>query len=193
MSRNAQASSPPAFVISRAEEQARIGRDRPGGCVKSNRGAVIWTVYPGSWNPNILGAGYNGQPGSLSCVGTDACRSACGRTCQHAEARAVTRALELVDWNCGGGIVAELVHVKLGSDGLVVSGGPPSCVSCSGMILDVGFIAAVWLYELPTVAEANAAGVFHMDDPRHAELAAWRRYAADEFHRRSLENAGVRL
>lgn len=75
--------------------------------------------------------------------------------------------------------------------GAVVACDGPSCWQCAREVLDVGFVAGVWLYELPTVAEANAAGVTRADDPRHAELATWRRYAAEEFHRTTLERCGM--
>lgn len=152
-------------------------------CAKSKRGAVLFE--PGTGAP--YGSGWNGPPLNTPCPGREVCGDRCNKLCLHAEARA------LRDASSGREGLPEchLLHVKLGADGHVTPGGPPSCWQCSREILDVGFVAGVWLYELPTVAEANAADVFHMDDPRHAELARWRYYTAEDFHRVTLRNAGL--
>jgi hypothetical protein len=197
---NDKSPRPPSDSISRAEEEARQGRQRSGGCIKSNRGASVFTLERFT---TCKGGGYNGPPGDFRCTGTDDCRKRCGSICQHAEVRAIHEAM-LTPPAYGGPPLPSscgLVHVKIGTDGLVMPGGPPSCPSCSGMILDVGFIAEVWLYEESVRCGLCEAGVAFVADgvhrigrgpatmPCRISKPAWRRYTAEEFHRRSLEGA----
>lgn len=189
--------APPDYVI---EVARRVGALSP--CAKSKRGVVLFNqeradrvnnatgIEPASEIERfrdefvIVSRGFNGPPVGFGCANTGACRSNCAAVCMHAEQRAILTAV-------GADDVAdlELVHVKV-MDGAVVAGGPPSCLQCSRLVVEVA-LRGVWLYELPTVARANAAGVTRGDDPRHAELAEWRFYNADEFHRTTLANNGL--
>ncbi len=98
-------------------------------CQKSKRGVVIWS---NPWRGFIVQA-HNGPPPGFACDGSDACRSACGKLCQHAEMRALFLAR----------LGTDLLHVKV-VDGKAVPSGPPSCWQCSRAILDQG-IQRVWL------------------------------------------------
>lgn len=130
--------SPPRYIITFAE-----GIARRSPCAKSKRGVVL---YHPSY-PDPFGWGHNGQPKPLACTGTEACRASCRMICCHAEERAVRDVLRRDRGRSGLGTHLELVHVKVDSTGALVGGGPPSCVQCSRTILDVGWIARVWLYE----------------------------------------------
>ena len=169
-------SAPPAFAVEWAVEVARRSP-----CAKTRRAAVVFV------GEKILGAGYNHPPKPTICDGSPECRTDCGRRCVHAEAQAAR-----VSWRetATEGLYSsvELVHVKIDSDGKLEAGGGPSCWQCSREVLDAG-IAAVWLYRLPTVTEANAADVYRADDPRHVLLARWQRYTAVDFHRITCANA----
>lgn len=70
--------------------------------------------------------------------------------CEHAEARAIRQAMIGDRFECLRPL-SDLVHVKVVhgplADGKLVAGGGPSCVQCSRLIVDVGFIAGVWLHE----------------------------------------------
>lgn len=149
---------PANVIIGLAEQQARSSP-----CLKSKRGAVVYS------RGRVFGCGFNGQPGNLVCTGSVACRKACGMICEHAEAKAIREAIAFRA--AGAGWLVDLVHVKIGSDGLLVGGGGPSCVQCSRLIVDVGFIGKVWLYE-----DSSPVG------------SAWVMYSADEFHRVTLAN-----
>lgn len=150
---------PSNVIIGLAEQQARSS-----SCLKSKRGAVVYA--PSSLT--AYGRGFNGQPEGFACTGSAACRKACGMICEHAEARAIREAIAFRA--AGAGWLADLVHVKIGSDGLLVAGGGPSCVQCSRLIVDVGFIGKVWLYE------EHAGG----------GAPSWVRYTADSFHQITL-------
>ncbi len=191
---------------------------RRSPCSKSRRGAAVFaqnvgTAVTGSFHV-VYGTGTNGPPPGFACDGTPACRLACRFTCEHAEARAVRHA---ADFAGGAGIgPMELVHVKIGERGELVSGGGPSCVPCSRMLLDSRIIVAVWLYEqmpeewCPHRDALRTACTFcqgvdciadrgKCDTPgpcahdvleRHGNLpivgARWRRYEVDRFHELSL-------
>lgn len=167
---------PPMFIIRRAEMVA--ARKPPGRCVNSLRGAVVYDPA----NGRVHGEGFNSPPEPLGCQRTDHCRKVCPKICEHAEGRAIRAAAR-------AGIGAlRVLHVKLGPDGRVVAGGPPSCWQCSRVALEVGFIAGVWLHELVKVpdpsAELAGSGVF-------VERGEWRFYPVLEFHELSLRNAGL--
>lgn len=153
---------------------------------RSKRGVVLFNSSTGAHR----GEGHNGPPQPLTCPGREQCAGTCGQRSVHAETRALRDAEGYRRFHESGPF--DLVHVELSpTDGGVVACGGPSCWQCAREILDVGFVAGVWLYELPTVAEANASGVTRSDDPRHADLARWRRYTADEFYRVTLVNCGI--
>lgn len=173
-----------------------VGQAMSSPCTKSRRGAIIFRELQGG-ALDILGAGFNGPPQPFECAKNDKCRAACRDICLHAEARAVMdlaetfrRAFYPVQLKDALRGAVHLVHVKA-VDGELVATGGPSCVQCSKLILDVGYIRVVWLYRLPTVAEANAAGVERGDDPRHAQLARWQAYDARDFHELTLEALGL--
>lgn len=162
--------APPSHVLAHALTIA--ARRVPGRCVKSLRGAVVFD----SASLVIHGCGFNAPPLPMACTGTDRCRKICRRICEHAEARAIGATLQAVDISAlaKGRRALHLVHVKLGADGLVTSGGPPSCTDCSKQILGCGFIDKVWLFE-----------------HRNSKAPAWHFYSALEFHQCSLEAEGL--
>ncbi len=166
--------SPPDFAI-----RAAVDAGSRSPCAKSKRGAA-------AFDPEIegfsFGTGYNGQPTPFACTADAACKAACSKRCVHAEMRAIRGLLPAV----ARGL--EIVHAKV-IDGRLVAGGGPSCWQCSREILDVG-LAAVWLFQPPTVAEHNAMGIVSMDDPRF-ETIGWRRYTAVEFHSLTLAACGI--
>lgn len=208
---------PPQSIIALAEAMAM-----QSPCAKSKRGAVLFKKS--EFAEEVYGSGFNGQPPPFTCTGTDRCRELCGKLCEHAEGRAIRQAEGSIAVTSGhaeavGGL--ELVHVKIGNDGRLVSGGPPSCWQCSRAILDCGFVAGVWLYEattddrcphldLPKAAcsfcqgidciadrgKCDAIGMCHHDVvERHGSsplvAARWRFYEAEEFHRLSLAANGM--
>jgi len=166
---------PPESVIKRALELAAKSPCR------SKRGVVVFATSCGL--PIFEGEGFNGPPSGAPCPGRSVCAGTCGQRCVHAEVRAIRRA----GWPRYGG-PSELVHVELATDGSVVACDGPGCWQCSREILDVGFVAGVWLYEvdrrLDDSPEFDGAGVF-------IESAAWRRYTAEEFHRVTLRRCGL--
>lgn len=119
---------------------------------QSKRGVVIWSPI----TKTVLSIGINRQPVGFPCGGTDECKRSCGRTAIHAEESAIIHA----KMDLSG---ASLLHVKSSAGGIIPSG-RPSCVRCSGMILESG-IETVWLY--------------------HAD--GLKSYTAKEFHRLSME------
>ena len=170
-------SAPSTFIV---EHAVRFAAKSP--CAKTRRGAVVF--HGDVW----LGMGYNHPPAPMTCDRSLMCRVDCGRRCVHAETHAIRQSERPLTEAVDKGIDVEIVHVKIDSSGNLVAGGGPSCWQCSREILDAG-IAAVWLYRLPTVAEANAADVYRADDPRHVLLARWQRYTAVDFHRITCANA----
>lgn len=127
-------------------------------CAKSKRGVVIFAERAQSSAGIILGAGHNGPPGPMKCLGADgkplSCQSSCSRVAVHAEERALRYAQ--TQWPAFPSGPVHLVHVKVDplrilphGDPLatVVAAGPPSCVTCSRTILDAKFVTFVWLYE----------------------------------------------
>ena len=142
--------TPPQSIIDAAVQAANASP-----CAKSQRGVVIWSSFA---EPLLLSAGRNAQPTPFACDSSDACRAACGRLCEHAEAAALR--------NLGGllGFGFEMAHVKT-VDGVLVASGPPSCSDCSKAILADGRISGMWLYQ---------------DD-------GWHRYTVVEFHTLSLQ------
>ncbi len=141
---------------------------------RSKRGVVVY--YSASvGEPVIEGVGFNGPPRGMPCPGREICSGTCGQRCVHAE----IRALRLGGRN--GGNQSELVHVELAADGNVVACDGPGCWQCSREILDVGFVAGVWLYEAV------------MDSVEYMVAGAWRRYTSKEFHRVTLGRCGIPL
>jgi hypothetical protein len=84
----------------------------------------------------------------------------------------------------------DLVHVELDADGGVFACDGPRCPGCAVQILDVGFVGGVWLYELGVppgeLAEATRLGIAVM------LRSYWRYYTAEDFHRVTLRNTGIR-
>lgn len=102
-------------------------------CSKSKRGVIIF--HPQREN---FYTAHNSPPAPFRCDGSDACRGSCGKVAVHAEARAILLARSLNLWDGW-----EMLHVKV-VDGVAVASGPPSCVQCSGLILESG-LRAMWL------------------------------------------------
>ena len=161
----APAAGPPPHIVARALIVA--ARRPPGRCVKSLRGAVVFDPVTGM----VHGWGLNAPPAPFECTGTARCREVCRRICEHAEARAIAMTEQCSMRRTEQPL--QLLHVKLGPDGLVTPSGPPSCAECSKRILAVGFIAGVWLYEEQALRDAGS-------------VEQWFYYTAVDFHRRSL-------
>ncbi len=123
-------------------------------CAKTQRGVCIWK------DREDIARGYNHQPEPMTCDGSDACRSGCGKLCVHAERHALNRA-----GNRARG--ADLVHVEV-VDGKAVVSGPPSCWQCSRDILEAG-IRKVWLFHDDGFAEYTARE-FHEITLKHHGL-----------------------
>lgn len=211
---------PPDDIVRAAVEHARRSP-----CAKSKRGAVVFIdetrrVVRGALR--IVGTGHNGPPSGISCDGTELCRASCRYRCEHAESRALMWTMNKLDAVLLVDLKAcDLVHVKIGPDGELVAGGPPSCVPCAVRILDVG-LGGVWLYEtMPEewcphldmlrtecpLCQGEACDMCHPGFGRpiceHDVLdrhdghpivdARWRRYTAAEFHRSTCRRERVHL
>jgi deoxycytidylate deaminase len=144
------------------EEAVRVGAQSP--CAKSKRGVVIFHRRVG-----IVARGYNVPPPGFACDGSEACRAACRKVCNHAESEA------LFDWFLATRPRAEyeMLHVKvvgvgLAAEATAVSSGGPTCWQCSPKILRAG-IGTMWLL-LSTGLQ---------------------RYTADHFHEVTLRNCGL--
>lgn len=147
--------TPPAPVIAAAVAEANRSP-----CTKSKRGVVFFShdsITPG----RIISRGHNAQPEPFGCDGSDACRAACNKLCEHAEAAALRK----IDLHGASG---DLLHVKT-VDGQLVPSGGPSCWQCSRAILADRRVDGVWL--------------FHED--------GWRRYTPTEFHALTLAACGL--
>jgi hypothetical protein len=172
-----QPQQPPTWAIQLALEAAANSPCR------SKRGVVTYYEDPGvDGRPGVVvGTGHNGPPAPLTCPGRARCAGLCGQISVHAELRALR-------FRPAVGVLVDLVHVELGPDGGVVACDGPRCAQCSREILDVGFVAGVWLYELvrtPDESEQLAgSGVF-------VERPTWRRYAAQDFHATTLARLGL--
>lgn len=155
---------------------------------RSKRGVTLYDMRTGAFR----GAGHNGPP--QGCPGRAVCAGTCGKRSVHAEVRALWAAeVYRKDWDPFGPF--DLIHVEIAADGGVVPCGGPSCPGCAAQILDVGFVAGVWLYE-ETVRRCLACERFEDSSARveeryrscpecRAELTPfieWRRYAAAEFY-----------
>ncbi len=136
-------------------------------CAKSKRGALL--VDAGGWTGTnrgvVIGKGFNAPPGRHKCDGSDACRAACGRICEHAEAAAIRNAMRYPSVGYGLGCDGlHMLHVKA-VEGAAVTSGPPSCEKCSVTML-AHKVSVMWLL-------------------RPWGLAA---YAMDDFHAETLDN-----
>ena len=180
----APASSPPEEMIRRAE---RAAMHSP--CAKSRRGVVLYgEIATMGVEYAVAGVGHNGpprtHPGTPRCDGSARCHEVCNRRCVHAEMRALRDVAP--GYQAMGGL--HLLHVKLGPDDRVVGGHGPSCWQCSREILDVGFVAGVWLYE-------SRVAVGRPDDrERHDHEtveSAWYYYSAQEFHRETARTCDL--
>ena len=131
-------------------------------CCKSKRGVVIFNEHPLTGH---LCTGWNSPPTGYTCTGTDTCRGNCSKVCVHAEQAALLQALA-----CGHPVTGmSMLHVKV-EHGKAVYGGPPSCVSCSKLILD-SRLRYMYLLESTSMSVV--------------------RYTAAEFHQATLKNLGL--
>lgn len=139
-------------------------------CAKSKRGVAIFRHFPSDHVgvSIVISSAYNGPPSNYGCDGSEECRAACARRCVHAEVRAIREA----QYNDGLSR-CDAVHVKV-INGTLVAGGGPSCAECAREVLDVG-LSGFWLYE----------------GRKDAASGLWVRYTAEEFHRASLQAAGL--
>ncbi len=130
-------------------------------CAKSKRGVVI--IQDARNGPTIRATGYNAPPTGFACDGSEACRAACGKVCNHAEAAAI------YDLTANRQLPHEslhMLHVKA-VDGIAVASGPPSCWQCSRMIVDCNLIEKMWL--LHTVAGGSIVPVAYTPDEFHEQ------------------------
>lgn len=146
---------PPQFAI-----DAAVAEANRSPCAKSKRGVVFFS-RPGVYASRVVSSGHNAQPEPFACDGSDACKAACSKLCEHAEA-AVLRKIDL------HGASGDLLHVKTVGGKLVPSAGP-SCWQCSRAILADRRVDGVWLF--------------------HDE--GWRRYKPAEFHELTLVACGL--
>ena len=167
---------------------------------RSKRGVVVYASEP-LGPPTILGCGYNGPPAPLTCPGRERCAGNCGQRSVHAETRALRMAQSTTLRS--GRVDLDLVHVELAADGGVVPCDGPKCWQCSREILDVGFVAGVWLYL--GLSRCLACRRFEDSSDRAedrwrrcpecgADLTPqgiWQRYSAEEFHHITLRNTGL--
>lgn len=144
---------------------------------RSKRGVVLFNAQTGAHR----GEGWNGPPANLGCPGRDKCAGNCGQRSVHAEVRALRDAQAVYARHYDLDQV-ELLHAELVDGGVKACGGP-SCWQCAREILDVGWVAGVWLYERLTPMEAKPE--------ERGTLARWRRYTAEEFYRATLERCGM--
>lgn len=204
-----QLAQPPTYVIEAARLQAI-----QSPCSKSKRGVVLFNeervwqfvqsreLFAG-FDPreSFIGArGFNGPPSGFVCGDSALCRDNCGRVCMHAEQRAILQHVANDEINM------DLVHLKV-IDGVVVAGGPPSCLECSRLVVEVG-LRGVWLFEStdwvgkehePPPCECGALGsatykmaVCHQPTcPRMLLFSEWRHYSAAAFHRATLRYYGL--
>lgn len=131
-------------------------------CAKSKRGALVIDV--GGWTGTnrgvVVGRGFNAQPGDHACDGTDACRNACGRICEHAEAAAIRDAHRHPFSDRGLPSGLHMLHVKA-VDGAAVPSGPPSCEKCSVTML-AHKVSVMWLLR-PWGLIAYSMDYFHAE------------------------------
>lgn len=141
-----------------------------GPCHKSKRGAVLLAVNDrerlASGEGIDVGHGFNGPPLPMRCNGSDACRSACGRVCEHAEAAAMR---DSIGHHRGvrSGAELHMLHIKT-VGGVAVPSDRPSCEKCSVAMLAHG-VAVMWLL--------TSTG-----------LRAW---SMEDFHSETLRNLGL--
>ncbi len=166
-------------IPARVVIDAAISAAKRSPCRKSRRGAVVFRQD--LIETEIVGYGWNGQPGARACTGDDACRSRCRETCVHAEVRAIRDAISRVislahqrQYLIADPDLSDyaLLHVKVDHAGTLVAGTGPSCWQCSRDVLDVG-LDAVWLYEDPVPGIVSDEAPF---------APVWRRYLSAEFH-----------
>jgi deoxycytidylate deaminase len=142
-------------------EATRAARMSP--CQKSKRGAAVFHIDVAGI---LLGDRpirvSNNHPAQGGCDGSQACRDSCSMRCVHAE-QAV-----LLKTQGGATTRRDVLHVKVNGAGEVVPSGVPSCWQCSKLMLEAG-ISGVWLYH----------------------EAGWRRYEAEDFHRKTLEHCEI--
>lgn len=178
---------------------------------RSKRGVVIYDRSTG----DCLGTGFNGPP-SGECPGRTVCAGNCGQRSVHAEMRAIRdverRQQPLISLDLN------LIHVELAAGGNVTACKGPRCWQCASVILDVGFVSSVWLYEKTweTCDDPNGCSYCARESCRECEIAAaganprdvcasghdrhygllladprWRRYSAADFYRGTLERCGM--
>lgn len=150
--------APPQAVIQSAVDAALTSP-----CQKSRRGAAAFAPQPGTpadapgWSSRTLA--FANQPFEGTCSGGAGCRAYCAITCHHAEARLAGEVKDLSGH--------DVVHVKLGPDGiLLMPSGPPSCFACAKTL---------------QLARAEAVWLFHVE--------GWKRYPIVDFVRASIARA----
>jgi len=201
---------PPDYVIVEA-----VMKGAMSPCAKSKRGAVAYNVGEAAKHTLrplravIVASDYNGPPQPMTCDGSATCQRDCGKICQHAESRVIGTALADMRYEpeC-----LNIVHAKV-VNGRLVAGGPPSCASCSGLVLEQG-IGGVWLFEgvrsferpcihcghthAYTTDEDDADNCPKCDSELHpiskviySDPGTWRFYTGEDFHRTTLKNLGL--
>lgn len=140
---------PPEWFIEYARKQAC------NSPCQSKRGVAIWDAH----YDDLVALGFNRPPPPILCDGSDTCRATCSQRAVHAEQVAMLGVPSSELRGCS------MLHVKVVNT-VIVPSGPPSCVECSKLALNVG-IAFFWLM--------NADG--------------WKRYEMLDFHQRSIANS----
>lgn len=136
--------------------QLAVTQAQRSSCAKSKRGVVIWNPLIHDDEPyepavghggvfGVVALGFNSPPLPYRCDATERCRRAknCARIAVHAEERAL---LDLPSSPWPNRYDLDLVHVKIGTAGTLVAGGPPSCDLCAKLVLEKR-LGAVWLFE----------------------------------------------
>jgi transcriptional regulator with XRE-family HTH domain len=190
--RHASSYGPPDQVVDRALEIASRSPCR------SKRGVVLYDPRTGE----VRGSGFNSPPASLGCPGRERCSGTCGQRSVHAEVRALREALIARSARAALGGPLDLVHVEIGADGYAVACDGPSCWQCAREVLDVGFVAGVWLYlGLSRCMACRLEDSSEKPEDRQkrcsecgADLTPtgiWTRYLAAEFYHVTLKRCGM--
>jgi hypothetical protein len=147
-----------------------------GPCCKSKRGVLFIA-------DDALSIAVNGPAGGAPCGNDDACREACASICNHAEMRAILRAL--LKPRTRALRKMHVIHIAVDASGRPRSKPVPSCITCSRDMLEVG-VEAVWLWGGDLVLEEDADG-----DKRVVAEPGWRGWPMAAFHAETLRNCGL--
>jgi hypothetical protein len=155
-----------------------------GPCCKSKRGVLFIA-------DDALSVAVNGPVGGAPCGNDNACREACASICNHAEMRAILRAL--LKPRPRALRKMHIIHIAVDASGQPRSKPVPSCITCSRDMFEVG-VEAVWLYGVqqkpPGEAWAEAKQHETIDDAMEA-APSWRGWTMAAFHAETLRNCSL--